>query len=34
LTLHVERTNYITYCQRHYNLIDHPPPIGHINGNL
>ncbi|MES9880814.1 MAG: hypothetical protein ABW185_08030 [Sedimenticola sp.] len=26
---HVERTNYITYCQLHYNLIEHPSPIGH-----
>ncbi|KAL8608665.1 hypothetical protein ACOMHN_002894 [Nucella lapillus] len=22
-------TNYITYCQLHYNLFDHPSPIGH-----
>ncbi|KAL8565961.1 hypothetical protein ACOMHN_054946 [Nucella lapillus] len=29
LNLHVERTNYITYCQLHYNLFDHPSPIGH-----
>ncbi len=29
LNLHVERTNYITYCQLHYNLLEHPSPIGH-----
>lgn len=29
LDFHVERTNYITYCQRHYNLLEHPSPIGH-----
>ncbi|KAJ8375735.1 hypothetical protein SKAU_G00063150 [Synaphobranchus kaupii] len=36
LNLHVERTNYITYCQLHYNLLEHPSPIGHgwelVNG--
>ena len=36
LDRHVERTNYITYCQLHYNLQEHPPPIGHgwelVNG--
>lgn len=36
LNPHVERTNYITYCQLHYNLYDHPSPIGHgwelVNG--
>ena len=36
LDLHVERTNYITYCQLHYNLQEHPSPIGHgwelVNG--
>ena len=25
----VERTNYITYYQLHYNLLEHPSPIGH-----
>ncbi|CAB4022718.1 Hypothetical predicted protein, partial [Paramuricea clavata] len=29
LDFHVERTNYITYCQRHYSLLEHPSPIGH-----
>ena len=29
LDFHVERTNYITYCQHHYNLLEHPSPIGH-----
>ena len=29
LNLHVERTNYIAYCQLHYNLPEHPSPIGH-----
>ncbi|KAJ4930797.1 hypothetical protein JOQ06_025105 [Pogonophryne albipinna] len=33
---HVERTNYIAYCQLHYNLLEHPSPIGHgwelVNG--
>ena len=24
---HLLRTNYITYCQQHYNLYDHPSPI-------
>ena len=36
LDRHVERTNYITYCQLHYNLEEHPCPIGHgwelVNG--
>jgi len=36
LNQHVERTNFITYCQLHYNLVEHPSPIGHgweiING--
>ncbi|KAJ8356940.1 hypothetical protein SKAU_G00197340 [Synaphobranchus kaupii] len=36
LDLNVERTNYITYCQLHYNLLEHPSPIGHgwelVNG--
>ena len=34
--LHMERTNYLTYCQLHYNLQEHPSPIGHgwelVNG--
>ena len=29
LNLHVERTNYVTYCQLHYNMVEHPSPIGH-----
>ena len=29
LDLHVKRTNYITYCQLNYNLLEHPSPIGH-----
>ncbi|CAM4305034.1 unnamed protein product [Leuciscus chuanchicus] len=29
LNLHMERTNYLTYCQLHYNLQEHPSPIGH-----
>ena len=33
---HLERVNYLTYCQKHYNLQEHPSPIGngweHING--
>lgn len=29
LDLHVQRTNYITYCQLHYKLTEHPSPIGH-----
>jgi hypothetical protein len=33
LNQHVEGTNYITYCQLHYNLIEHPSPIGHGWGN-
>ena len=36
LDLHVERTNYLTYCQLHYNLLEHPSPIDHgwkIGGN-
>ena len=36
LNLLLERTNYISYCQLHYSLFDHPSPIGHgwelING--
>ena len=28
LNPHVEKTNYITYCQLHYNLFSHPSPIG------
>jgi hypothetical protein len=29
LDFHVERTNYITYCQLHYSLLEHLSPIGH-----
>lgn len=29
LNLHLERTNYISYCQLHYDIIKHPSPIGH-----
>ena len=29
LGLHLERVNYITYCQLNYNLLEHPSPIGH-----
>ena len=29
LNLHMERTNYVTYCKLHYNLQEHPSPIGH-----
>ena len=33
---HLERTNYLTYLQKHYNLQSHPAPIGHgwqlVNG--
>ena len=36
LRLHLERTNYLSYCQMHYDLREHPSPIGHgwkiING--
>ena len=36
LDLHVQRTNYITFCQLHYKLLEHPSPIGHgweiVNG--
>ena len=36
LGLHLERTNYLSYCQLHYDLREHPSPIGHgweiING--
>ena len=36
LDCHVERTNYISYCQLRYNLEEHPSPIGHgwvlVNG--
>ncbi|MCG8430912.1 MAG: hypothetical protein MJA29_07055 [Candidatus Omnitrophica bacterium] len=38
LNHHLERTNYITYCQRNYSLKEHPSPIGQgwevINGKL
>jgi len=37
LNHHLERTNYITYCQVHYDLLEHPFIIGHglefRNGN-
>ena len=29
LNHHLESTNYITYCQVHYDLLEHPSPIGH-----
>jgi len=33
---HLERTNYLSYCQIHYDLLEHPSPIGRgwefING--
>jgi len=29
LNHHLERTNYITYCQVHYDLLEQPSPIGH-----
>lgn len=36
LNLHIERTNFIAYCQLHYNMLEHPSPIGHgwqlVNG--
>ena len=36
LDLHLKSTNYIVYCQRHYNIFEHPSPLGHgwqiING--
>ncbi|KAJ8359919.1 hypothetical protein SKAU_G00164440 [Synaphobranchus kaupii] len=36
LNLHIERANFIAYCQLHYNLFEHPSPIGHgwelVNG--
>ena len=36
LYYHLQRTNYITYCQRHVNLIQHPSPLSHgwelVNG--
>ena len=36
LNLHLERTNFISYCQLHFDLVEHPSPIGHgwevING--
>ncbi len=28
LNLHLKRTNYVAYCQIHYNLSEHPSPIG------
>ena len=36
LNQHLERTNFISYCQLNYHLMEHPSPIGHgwdiING--
>ena len=36
LNHHIERTNYISYCQLNYNMFEHPSPIGHgwelVNG--
>ena len=36
LDQHIERTNYIVYCQTHFCFVEHPSPIGHgweiING--
>jgi len=36
LNQHLERTNFISYCQLHFDLLEHPSPIGHgweiING--
>lgn len=29
LNHHVERVNFITYCQVHFDLVEHPSPIGH-----
>ena len=29
LSLYMERTNYLYYCQMHYNLTEHPSHIGH-----
>ena len=38
LNHHLQRTNYITYCQRHYKLKEHPSPVDHgwqsVNGKL
>ena len=28
LDLHVQRTNYLAYCQMNFNLVNHPSPIG------
>ena len=36
LNQHLERTNFISYCQLNYHLMEHPSPVGHgwdiING--
>lgn len=36
LNHHLQRTNYITFCQLHYELLEHPSPMGHgwesVNG--
>ena len=33
---HCERVNYLTYCLKHFQLVEHPSPIGHgyeqVNG--
>ena len=29
LNCHLQTTNYISYCQIHYELLEHPSPIGH-----
>ena len=29
LNCHSQMTNYITYCQIHYELLEHPSPISH-----
>jgi len=29
LDLHLKRTNYIAYCQLHFNMFEHPSPLGH-----
>ena len=36
LNLHFERTNYLTFCQLHYDLLEHPLSLGYgwelVNG--
>ena len=33
---HCERVNYLTHCLKHFQLVEHPSPIGHgyeqVNG--